>query len=87
VAFGDSADFTGLSQQAAMLGFVQQAATLNVNENGTVAAAAAAVGVMPASAAIGVPAVVDFNRPYLLLVTDTRTGEPVFLAKVANPAG
>ena len=29
---------------------------------------------------------VDFNRPYLLLVTDTRTGEPLFLAKVASPA-
>ena len=28
----------------------------------------------------------DFNRPYLLLVTDMQTGEPVFLAKVTNPA-
>jgi hypothetical protein len=27
-----------------------------------------------------------FDRPYLLLVTDTATGEPLFLARVANPA-
>jgi len=69
-AFQQSADFTGLSPQAAMLGFVQQAATLKVGEKGTVAAAAAAAGIVA----------------YLLLVTDTRTGEPLFLAKVANPA-
>jgi hypothetical protein len=27
-----------------------------------------------------------FNRPYLLLVIDTATGEPLFLARVASPA-
>jgi len=29
---------------------------------------------------------VVFDRPYLLLVTDTATGEPLFLARVAHPA-
>jgi hypothetical protein len=29
---------------------------------------------------------VVFDRPYLLLVTDQATGEPLFLARVANPA-
>ena len=28
---------------------------------------------------------VVFNRPYLMLVTDTATGEPLFLANVADP--
>ena len=83
-AFGSSADFTGLSPQAASLGFVQQAATLKVDEKGTVGAAAAAVGMLPAAAFAGRE--IDFDRPYLLLVTDVQTGEPVFLAKVANPA-
>jgi hypothetical protein len=27
-----------------------------------------------------------FDRPYLLLVTATGTGEPLFLARVADPA-
>jgi serine protease inhibitor len=83
-AFGPLADFTGLSPAAASIGFVQQAATLKVDEEGTVGAAAAAVGVIPAAGFAGT--VLDFNRPYLLLVTDMQTGEPLFLAKVANPA-
>jgi serine protease inhibitor len=27
-----------------------------------------------------------FDRPYLLLIRDTATGEPLFLARVAGPA-
>jgi hypothetical protein len=27
-----------------------------------------------------------FDRPYLLVVTDHGTGEPLFLARVADPA-
>lgn len=29
---------------------------------------------------------VVFNRPYLLVVADRGTGEPLFMARVANPA-
>jgi hypothetical protein len=29
--------------------------------------------------------IVVFDRPYLLLITGTATGEPLFLARVANP--
>jgi serpin B len=82
--FTAQADFTGLSKLAGNLAFVQQAATLQVAEKGTVAAAAAAVGVMPASAEIN-PVTITFDRPYLMLVSATSTGEPLFLADVANP--
>jgi serpin B len=84
-AFTDAADFTGLSRQAGKLAFVQQAATLQVGEKGTVGAAAAAVGVEPASA-LYTPVIVQFNRPYLMLVSAKATGEPLFLAQVDNPA-
>jgi serine protease inhibitor len=84
-AFGHSADFTRLSPQACCIGFVQQAATLQVGEKGTVASAAAAAGIT-ASAGQVVSHTVVFNRPYLMLVTDLTTGEPLFLAKVANPS-
>ena len=30
---------------------------------------------------------IAFDRPYLMLVTDTVTGEPLFLARVADPGG
>jgi serine protease inhibitor len=84
-AFADSADFTALSPKACCIGFVQQAATLRIGEKGTVAAAAAAVGILPTSG-IAEPRTVVFDRPYLMLVTGTSTGEPLFLAMVANPA-
>ena len=87
VAFNQQdADFTGLSPQACCIGFVQQAATLQVGEKGTVGAAAAAVG-MVASAGIAPrqTVTITFNRPYLLLITAKATGEPLFLATVDNP--
>jgi serpin B len=84
LAFTDSADFTGLSQAACCIGFVQQAATLQVGEKGTVGAAAAAVG-LP-TFAVPRTITISFNRPYLLLVSAKATGEPLFLAEVADPA-
>jgi len=57
---------------------------LAVAEKGTVAAAATAVGIEPAGGTAPLRSVV-FNRRYLLLVTPKATGEPLFLATVANP--
>ena len=85
VAFTPSADFTGLSPQACCIGLVEQAATLSVGEKGTVASAATAVGMEPSAARVMPPQVL-FDRPYLMLVTDNTTGEPLFMARVANPA-
>jgi serpin B len=84
VAFTSAADFHGLSPQACCIGLVEHAATLQVGEKGTVASAATAVGLMPTDAQANPPLV--FDRPYLLLVTDTHTGEPLFLARVADPS-
>jgi serine protease inhibitor len=83
VAFGGGADFSRMSVQAGSLGTVEHAATLRVDAQGTVASAATAVTVLP-TALVASPPVV-FNRPYLLLVSAAGTGEPLFLARVANP--
>jgi serpin B len=85
IAFTRSADFTGLSPWACCIGLVEHAATLRVGEKGTVASAATAVGIA-ATAGLAPTGPVVFDRPFLLLVTDTATGEPLFLARVANPA-
>jgi serpin B len=85
VAFGHAADFTGLSRQACCIGLVEHAAGLDVGEKGTVASAATAVGMEPTAAHV-MPPQVRFDRPYLLVVTDRATGEPLFMARVANPA-
>ena len=84
IAFSAEADFGGMSRQACCIGLVEHAATLQVGEKGTVASAATAVGIAP-TAGMGGP-VVDFDRPYLLLVTDTATGDALFAARVADPA-
>jgi serpin B len=85
VAFSPAADFSALSPQACCIALVKQAATLRVGEKGTVASAATAVGLAPTAMQVQPPQIV-FDRPYLLLVTDTATGEPLFLARVADPA-
>src|SRR5690242_14520689 len=85
VAFTPAADFTGLSRQACCIGFVEHAATLDVGEKGTVASAATAVGVEPTAGHV-LPPQVRFDRPYLLVVTGRATGEPLFMARVADPA-
>jgi serine protease inhibitor len=86
IAFSQAAGFTGLSPQACCIGLVQHAATLRVGEKGTVASAATAVGMMP-TAVSGHPGEIVFDRPYVLLVTGTGTGEPLFLARVASAPG
>jgi serpin B len=85
VAFTSAADFTGLSPQACCIGLVEQAATLQVGEKGTVASAASAVGMEAMAGREQLPAVV-FDRPYLMFVTDSATGEPLFIARVADAA-
>jgi serine protease inhibitor len=86
VAFTSGADFSGLSRRACCIGLVEHAATLQVGEKGTVASAATAVGILPSDAQAPPASQVTFDRPYLLLVTATSTGEPLFLARVADPA-
>ncbi|HEY7144329.1 MAG TPA: serpin family protein [Streptosporangiaceae bacterium] len=85
VAFSPGgADFSRLSPQACCIKLVRHAATLKVTEKGTLASAATAVGLMPTSAQAPSPAI-TFDRPYLMLITDTATGEPLFAARVADP--
>ena len=84
-AFSAAANFSGISPRAGNIGLVQQDATLQVTEKGTVAAAATAVGVTATAARAPVGQVVTFNRPYLMLITSAATGEPLFLVRVANP--
>jgi serpin B len=83
-AFSRNADFTGLSPDAATISAVQHAATLNVNEKGTEAAAATSVEVEIASAMDAQKKVV-FDKPYVLMIRDDRTGQPLFIARVADP--
>jgi serpin B len=85
IAFGGSADLTGISPQAGSIGLVQQDATMAVSEKGTVAAAATAVGITATAGRAPTGPTVTFDRPYLMLITSAATGEPLFLVRVVNP--
>jgi serine protease inhibitor len=86
VAFSGLADFAGMSPAASNISIVEHAATLAVGERGTVGSAATAVGIEGMSLPVVMGPRIDFDRPYLMLVTDPATGEPLFIARVADPA-
>jgi serpin B len=84
--FAAGADFTGLSPAADHLGFVEHAATMQVDEAGTKAAAATTIGLVGEALPSTPTLTVTFDRPYLLIVRDTRTSEPLFIARVTDPS-
>lgn len=81
--FEPDGDYAGLSDGS--VSEIVQNVDISVDENGTTAAAATG-GAFASSAEVG-NTHVDFNRPFLFLVTDTATHTPLFLARVADPRG
>jgi serpin B len=87
-AFGTGADFTGITAAEQLsISQVLHKAYIDVDENGTEAAAATAVAFRAlAHRAEPTPVTVTVDRPFLFAITDTATGLPFFLGHVANPA-
>jgi serpin B len=82
-AFAD-ADFSGITTDEALeIQRIQHNTFVQVDEHGTVAAAATG-GAMRATSAVQ-PHVVTVDHPFLFVVTDTATGAPLFLGKVNDP--
>ena len=77
-------DFSGFGEEGLVVSEIVQKTYLAVDEDGTVAAAATG-GAMTGSAPLG-RELVQFDHPYLLLLTDTATGSPLFIAIVADPS-
>lgn len=82
-AFGDRADFTGMATaEQLMIDKVIHKALVEVNEEGTVAAAATAVTMRPTSAVQPrPPVVVRADRPFLFLLRHRPTGEVLFVGR------
>ncbi len=57
-----------------------------VDEKGTVAAAATAVGVEAVSGPPAPQVTFNANRPFLFFLRDDRTGAVLFAGRLANPA-
>lgn len=83
-----SADFSGLSEsEEVLVSKVVHKAFIQVNEQGTEAAAATGIAMDPTAAPTVVPFTPTFqaDRPFLYLIRDTKTGTILFMGRVLNP--
>jgi serpin B len=88
-AFTDAADFTGMTtDEALQIGFVIHQANITVDEAGTEAAAATAVGIEATSAPVEEPEpiLLTVDRPFVYALRDRETGAVLFLGRVTSPA-
>lgn len=94
-AFGMKADFSGMADQSSpiakeeplYLSAVLHKAFVDVNEEGTEAAAATAVVMTKTAVSIPAPPVVfRADHPFLFLIRDMRSGSILFLGRLVNPA-
>lgn len=84
-----AADFTGISDSGLFIAVVIHQANIDVDEKGTEAAAATAVG-MDTTGGCGGPTpktvkTIRLDRPFVFLIRDTGTGAILFMGRVANP--
>ena len=79
------ADFSGMATGEKLhITAVLHKAFVDVNEKGTEAAAATAIGVGATS--LPQPGVFHADRPFVFLIRDHRNGTILFMGRVANPA-
>jgi serpin B len=80
------ADFSGMDgKNDLFIGIVVHEATVEVDETGTVAAAATGVG-MSGAEAVEEPLTFDANHPFLFVLRDLSTGTLLFVGQVTDPS-
>jgi serpin B len=82
-AFEQGADFTGISDEPLQLSDVLQKVRVQVDEEGTRAAAVTAM--IMGNGFIMNPAKMNLNRPFLFLIADEATGAIAFAGAVCDP--
>lgn len=83
-AFATTADFSGITDDTDLyLGSVQHKTFVQVDEEGTEAAAATGADAKAVSAPLSYTVTVD--RPFLFVITDTANGAPLFLGRIGDP--
>lgn len=84
LAFTADADLSGITDDVDLrIDSVQHKTWVQVDEKGTEAAAATGADVHAVSAPV--VRVVTVDRPFVFVITDTSTGAPLFLGRIADP--
>ncbi|MGY0693919.1 serpin family protein [Virgibacillus sp. FSP13] len=86
-AFNKDADFSKMIKEDNPLWIskVKQKTFINVNEEGTEAAATTSVDVVTESITIDGPFRMEVNRPFFIAITDNETDTIVFMGGISNP--
>jgi len=85
-AFTSDADFSGMTgRRDLFLSAVIHQAYVDVNEKGTEAAAATAIGIKATAMLPDQPPVFRADHPFLFLIRDKASGGILFLGRVMNP--
>ena len=88
LAFSDEADFGGIAEEPLKISEVVHKAFVEVNEEGTEAAAATAVGMVLCAGVAGPPprpAVFRADHPFLFFIRDRRTNAVLSSGRVLDP--
>ncbi len=84
------ADFTGIAKEPLFISAVIHQANIDVDEHGTEAAAATAVGMSTGGGCGGwnplKTITLRLDRPFLFFVRDTETGAVLFMGQVTDPS-
>jgi serpin B len=86
----DQANFGGIASTVSgnlYISYVDHKAVVEVNEEGTEAAAVTSVGVGFTSVSPVVPPSFVVNRPFYYEIRDDRSGSVLFMGEILNPAG
>jgi len=86
VAFTDNADFGALCDDPARISEVKHKTFVEVNEEGTEAAAATVVGIVATAAPMHPPFRMVVDRPFFCAIRDNETGTVLFMGAIVDPA-
>jgi len=81
------ANFTGMtSRRPLCIDAVEHAAVVEVDEKGTVAAAATSFSIACSQQTLPPPAIFHADHPFVFLIRDNHTGTILFLGRIVDPA-